>query len=135
MMMEHSESDTTFKGAERRHRRSTQVATALQYQLTTCAERSGLSSMVLADHDGLVLATSDLPMEQSEEIAALLPMLAQSSDFSGLLMGTQAPGAQVVVSSFHVAGSYLFLCAVGDYSKQAHKEIAKAKVGVRRILN
>ena len=120
---------------DRRVRRSEQLDTALSYQLDACVERAGLTTMVLADQDRLLVASSSTPDPKDEELAAILPLLVQGSDFAGILLGQQSPGDQVVVSEFNAAGTNLYLCAVGDYGRKTHEEVARAKVGVRRILN
>lgn len=119
---------------ERRVERSEARGVALGLQLQACAERAGASAMVLADPDGLLVATSRRGATSSEEIAAILPFLALNSDFAGLMMNRIPGGEQVVVSAFNVDGVDLYLCAVGDFSDRMHQEIAKAKMGVRRIL-
>jgi hypothetical protein len=119
---------------ERRVERSEMRGVALSLQLQACAERAGASAMVLADPDGLLVATSRCGACSSEEIASILPSLALGSDFAGLMMNRIPGGEQVVVSAFNVDGVDLYLCAVGDFSDRLHHEIAKAKMGVRRIL-
>jgi hypothetical protein len=120
---------------ERRFRRSDRIETALEYQLQACTERAGLRAMVLADHDGLLVASSPWSEERVEELAAIMPLLAKGDDFSGVVATEEDRSDPVLVSSFVAAGAPLFLCAVGDYGSESHHEIARAKVGVRRILN
>lgn len=129
--------ERSLRGArrERRQRRSERTELALNYQLQTSAERAKAATMVLADQDGLVVASSARGAETSEELAAILPMLTFGSDFAGLMMNTLPGGDQVVVSAFNAADTNLYLCAVGEFSEQMHFEIALAKSGVRRILN
>ena len=120
---------------ERRQRRSERTETALIYQLQACAERASASTMVLADQDGLLVASSQWGEDRSEELAAILPMLTLGTDFGGLMMNAMPGGPQVVVSSFRAAETDLYLCAIGDFSDQMHEEITTAKSGIRRILN
>jgi len=129
--------DRNLRGGrrERRVERSELVGEALGHQLQACAERAGATAMVLADPEGLLVATSRAGACSSEEIAAILPILALGSDFAGLMMNRIPGGEQVVVSAFNVAGIDLYLCAMGDFSERMHQEIARAKAGVRRILN
>ena len=130
-----SERDLRGGRRERRMERSEMRGEALGFQLQACAERAGATAMVLADPDGLLVATSRHGSNSSDEIAAILPFLALGSDFAGLMMNKIPGGEQVVVSAFNVAGIDLYLCAMGDYSERMHTEIARAKEGVRRILN
>jgi hypothetical protein len=121
---------------DRRTRRSEQTDEALELQLDACAERAGLDSMLLADRDGLLLATSQPAGDQSEEIAAVLPLLARGIDFSGNLL--EAAGAvrhELAVTAFEALGTELFLCALGGSDREVLAEIERAKAGVTRILN
>ncbi len=120
---------------ERRVQRSEHLGDAIGYQLGACAERAGLEALVLADGDGLLVASSPWSDERGEMIAAALPLLAKGSDFAGVLLDEGAGDEQVLVSTFQAAGTELFLCAVGSFGGPSHQEIARAKVGVRRILN
>ena len=121
---------------ERRVKRSNRLETALEYQLEACAERAGLEAMVLADDAGLLVASSPWSSERSETIAAFLPLLVEGSDYLGILRQEVGDGEEpVLISAFEAAGSELFLCAVGGFGGATHQEIARAKVGVRRILN
>jgi predicted regulator of Ras-like GTPase activity (Roadblock/LC7/MglB family) len=120
---------------ERRTRRSERIDEALSYQLEACVARAGLKALVVADGDGLVVASSPWHEARSEAVAAALPLVAQGSDFAGTLLDEGAGAEHVLVSSFVAAESELYICAVGDFGGDAHREIARAKVGVRRILN
>ncbi len=108
---------------------------ALDYQLQACAERAALTTMILADRDGLLVAASPKGEEKNEELAAILPMLIYGSNFAGMLLSKHPGGDQVVVSAFNAAGTDLYLCAIGDFGQQTYEEVTRAKEGVRRILN
>ncbi len=120
---------------ERRTRRSEQLDLALGYQLEACVERAGLNAMLLADQDGLLVASSPGTSREKEEIAAILPLLARGQDFTGNLLGRGVMCHTVAVSAFHTADTDLFLCALGDNGEGTFEEMALAKTGVTRILN
>lgn len=120
---------------DRRVRRSEQLDQALAFQLEACVERVGLEEMLLADQDGLLVASSAGSTTHSEEIAAILPLLARGHDFTGNLLSQGATCHKVAVSAFHAAETDLFLCALGDNGCETFAEIAQAKLGVTRILN
>jgi hypothetical protein len=121
---------------DRRVRRSDRVDEALSYQLDACTERAGLDAMLLADGDGLLVAVSKSSASDSEEIAAILPLLARGHDFTGNLVGhSGATCMEVAVSSFKAAASDLFLCALGGNDEMAFSQMELAKEGVGRILN
>src|SRR5689334_24439849 len=96
---------------ERRHRRSTSPHIALTLQLDAACE-DGLAAMVLADGDGLPLASSG-DGYACEEVAGRMVVVARRiRDFSGTLIG---PGQRwdVQMTKFEVDGNELVLCAVG----------------------
>jgi hypothetical protein len=120
---------------DRRVRRSERLDLALSYQLEACVERLGLEEMLLADQDGLLVASSAGEASSSEEIAAILPLLARGHDFTGNLLGKGVTCHTVAVSGFRAANTDLFLCALGDNGPVTFDQIALAKEGVARILN
>ncbi len=121
---------------ERRFRRSEQTDEALTYQLDACVERAELDIMLLADHDGLLVATSQSSGDDTEEIAAILPLLARGHDFIGSLVSHGGSSClEVAVSAFHISDSELFLCALGGNDQEVFNELEIAKSGVTRILN
>jgi len=122
--------------SERRVHRSEQLEEALSYQLEACVERAGLDAMLLADRDGLLVAESHQSADETDEIAAILPLLARGQDFTGnLLSRSGATCLELAVSSFSISDSELFLCALGGNDQVAFLEMERAKNGVQRILN
>ena len=119
---------------ERRVRRSDVTDKAMAYQLEACVERAGLTAMVVSDDQGLLVAASPWERQRSETVAAMLPLVARGHDAASGLLDEGANKEQVLVSSFDADGVELYICAVGGFDEQAHREVARAKVGISRIL-
>lgn len=117
---------------ERRRRRSTVLQEALTLQLDACAKRSGVDYMVLADHQGLIIARSR-EVGEAEEVAAYGPFLAERKPWAGRLPCEQGP-RDAAITPFRVGNQNVFLCAVGAQSKRVGGEMLHAQCGVRRIL-
>jgi len=117
---------------ERRKRRSEITEEALTLQLDASARRSGVDYMVLADHQGLVIARSR-DTGEAEEVAAYSPFLADSRSWAGRLPCERGP-RDTTIAPFRLGGQSLYLCAVGSQSKRVGGEILQAQCGVRRIL-
>lgn len=89
--------------------------------------------MVLADGDGLPLASSG-DGYACEEVAGRMVIVARKiRDFAGTLIG---PGQRwdVQMTKVHVDGNELVLCAVGGSAQARHRQLARAGHGVQRIL-
>jgi hypothetical protein len=117
---------------ERRRRRSTTPHIALTLQLETSCD-AGLAAMVLADGDGLPLASAG-DGYACEEVAGKIVVVARRiRDFAGTLIG---PGQRwdVQMTKFEVDGSELVLCAVGGTADDRQRQIARTVGGVQRIL-
>lgn len=117
---------------ERRKRRSSTPHIALTLQLDACCG-DGLAAMVLADGDGLPLASSG-DTYACEEIAGRMVIVARRiREFAGTLIG---PGQRwdVQMTKFEVDGSELVLCAVGGDAATRQRQLARAGDGVQRIL-
>ena len=117
---------------ERRRRRSTDPHIALSLQLASACE-TGLAAMVLADGDGLPLASAG-DGYACEEVAGKIVIVARRiREFAGTLLG---PGQRwdVQMTKFEVDGSELVLCAVGGTAADRQRQLALSRGGVQRIL-
>jgi hypothetical protein len=120
---------------ERRTRRSDRPSEALALQLQSCAERAGLQAVIVSDYDGFLVGASPWSREDSEELAALLPLLARDGRFAGILLGEASIGWAVQVETFKSEDERLFICAVGKIGPGVADEISTAVAGVSRILH
>lgn len=119
---------------ERRRRRATLVTQALRYQLDACCEAGRIQAMVVADGDGLPLASSG-DNEVCEEVAAnLVHVAARTPAFSGTLFGNGRRW-DVEMQKVTIDHGDLFVCAVGGSPEQRAYQLARGATGTRRILS
>lgn len=118
---------------ERRRRRADTVTQALRYQLASCCEDGRIDAMVVADGDGLPLASSG-DMYACDEVAARMVLVgSRIREFNGtLLENGQRWDIQMV--KFTVDGSELLVCAVGGSPDARKRQITRGAEGARRIL-
>lgn len=115
---------------DRRLRRSNDRFVALRYQLEHTRERGGIEALVLADDDGLVVASSG-DSAVCSELAAVCPLMARS--LMGMPMPPTLRGAEVAVRPVRVYGQDLYIgCVGGGVARDAH--LVHSKGGVERIL-
>ncbi len=118
---------------ERRRRRSASPHIALTLQLDACCDSGDVAAMVLADGDGLRLASSGDDYA-CEEVAGRIVMVARRiRDFAGTLIG---PGQRwdVQMTKFEVHGDELVLCAVGGSAEARQRLLTRSMGAVQRIL-
>lgn len=119
---------------ERRHRRSSDPCQALVYQFEASRERANLDAMVLADDQGLCIASSGDP-EVCEEIAAHMAILGHTVPrFRGVFLTEQKLRWTMHMRRFSVAGAELCLCAVGGATERRAEELVQSVGGTARIL-
>src|SRR5258705_9240099 len=95
----------SFRGTERRARRSDDTMTALHYQLAFARHQGGFDALVLADSAGCVVAGAGA-WAACELPAAYAPLLANDAS-SG------APVSHVDIQKLMVAGREVLRCARG----------------------
>ena len=118
---------------ERRRRRTDLITQALTYQLLACCEDGKMQAMVVADADGLPLATSGDRQACDEVAASMVHIGAKAPAFRGTLLG----GGQrwdVEMTRILVDGSPLVVCAVGGSAEQRRRQLARGAQGAMRIL-
>jgi len=119
--------------AERRILRSENTTEALCLQLDACRRAAALTGMVLADEEGITLATSGDP-QACGEVAAQLPLIGQKTPtFDGVLYSAEA-GWEVGMKRFRAADTELYLCAIGGLREPRSQQIQHSIGGVSRIL-
>jgi hypothetical protein len=115
---------------ERRRKRSSFSGLALQYWLSSLAQRKQLFALVLADSAGLLIG-SNLHGPEAEELAAVAPLLARpAEDKDSALERRKIP---MVIDRMQIDRSSLYLCAVGD-ERRSRECLRLAATGIRRIL-
>lgn len=117
---------------ERRSRRSSERGQALSYQLEACVERTGASFMVLADDDGLVLASSEHDPDECEEAAARMATLGLCEDPVGEIWREDRA---VAVLAFQAIGQRLMIGIGGPSVHEMLPEVERAIEGAKRILS
>jgi hypothetical protein len=118
---------------ERRRRRSELITQALTYQLNACCEDGRIHAMVIADDEGLPLASAG-DGATCDEVAATMALIANRTDqFTGtLLRGGRYWDIQM--ARVPVDGSELVVCAIGGSPEQRDRQVARGAQGTRRIL-
>lgn len=122
-----------MQAQERRRRRGTTVTQSLRYQLAACCEDGGIAAMVVADGDGLPLATSG-DAYACDEVAARMVLAGRKiQEFNGVLLG---PGHRwdVQMRKIELEGTQLLVCAVGGTADARRRQLARGAEGARRIL-
>ncbi|MCA9575914.1 MAG: hypothetical protein H6726_06980 [Sandaracinaceae bacterium] len=116
---------------ERRQQRTNERDAALRYQLEHSRARGGLEALVLADQQGMVVASAGAA-EVCEELGAIAPLMTRS------VMGMPLPpllrGGEVVVRPLRLYGQDLYLaCIGGGVARDAL--MSNSVTGVQRILS
>jgi hypothetical protein len=119
---------------ERRRRRSENTSLALHYQLDSGRKAARLDGLVLSDEDGFCLASSGDP-EACQEVAARLPFIGRKvPEFEGVLLGTES-GWRIRMRRMAIAGTELYLCAIGNQNATHDHDMTRTSGGIRRILD
>jgi hypothetical protein len=118
---------------DRRRRRGATTTEALRYQLEACCLDGRIEAMVVADGDGLPLASSGDTYACDEVAARMVLVGPRIREFNGTLLGV---GHKWDVQMMKVAvdGSELLVCAVGGTSAARKRQIVRGAEGARRIL-
>lgn len=118
---------------ERRHRRASETTQALRFQLLSCCEDGSIDAMVVADGDGLPLASSG-DTHACDEVAARMVLVgSRIREFNGTLLNDGARW-DVQMVKVDVDGEELLVCAVGGSAEARKRQIARGADGARRIL-
>lgn len=122
-----------MKTTERRRRRTNVITEALTYQLLACCEDGGMHAMVIADDEGLPLASTG-DAGACDELAARMALVgAKTPGFSGTLLG-DGQRWDVDMTKVDVHGSQLLVCAIGGNPDQRRRQLSRGAAGTRRIL-
>jgi hypothetical protein len=118
---------------ERRHRRANITTKALEYQLMSCCEDGRIEAMVVADGDGLPLASSGDAFACDEIAARMVLVGRRINEFTGTLLGA-GHAWQVQMRKIEFEGSELLVCAVGGTPEARTRQIKRGAEGALRIL-
>ena len=118
---------------ERRRRRATSATQALRFQLLSCCEDGKIEAMVVADGDGLPLASSGDTYACDEVAARMVLVGSRIREFDGTLLG-DGHRWDVQMVKVDVDGAELLVCAVGGSAAERHRQIARGAEGALRIL-
>jgi len=121
------------QGTERRRRRANMATQALRYQLQSCCEDGRIEAMVVADGDGLPLASSGDTFACDEVAARMVLVGPRIKEFNGTLLGA-GHSWQVQMMKFEVDGSELLVCAVGGTPEARKRQLTRGAEGALRIL-
>lgn len=118
---------------ERRRQRTHLVSQALRYQLAACCADGNIAAMVVADPDGLPLASSG-DAGDCEELAARMVLVgARIAELRGTLLG-DGRRWDVEMRKIQVDGVDLLVCAVGGSPEQRKRQVQRGAAGTLRIL-
>lgn len=118
---------------ERRRHRADNAFKALEYQLQACCEDGRIDAMVVANADGLPLASSGQP-EVCDEVAARMTLGSSLlPEFSGTLLGS-GQHWQVSAEKIDMDGSEVLLCVIGGTEDARHRQLARGVRGAIRIF-
>jgi len=118
---------------ERRRRRGNTVTQALRFQLATCCEEGRIEAMVVADGDGLPLASSGDTFACDEVAARMVLVGSRIKEFNGTLLGA-GNAWQVQMMKVDFEGSELLVCAVGGTAEARKRQLTRGASGALRIL-
>lgn len=116
---------------ERRRKRSTYKALALQYWMASVARRNRVVAMILADTSGLLVAGS-MKGPEAEELAAVAPLLMRENEQGETVADRHR--LPMSIDRLDVAGNSLYLCAVGE-GERCRQGIGQVRNGIERILD
>jgi len=121
---------------DRRHRRSERIGAALTYQLEHVTDVEELHAFVLADRNGLALATASSPTSalDVEELSALCPLLGEGRVGREAMDAALGYGRTTGMMTVDVGGEPMYLLCVAGGRAAAERSVQRAAPGVRRIL-
>ncbi len=122
-----------MRTTERRRRRADNTTEALKFQLEACCDDGRIEAMVVADGDGLPLASSGDTFACDEVAARMVLVGPRIKEFSGTLLGA-GHAWQVQMRKVEIEGSELLVCAVGGTAEARARQIARGTEGALRIL-
>lgn len=119
---------------EKRRRRSDRTQKALNYQIEHVVDEFGMDLMVLADHNGLVVAAAG-----DRRAAKVFAVYAESLEKGGepdpalKAVMPELSADRIVCKSITLDDFPLYLCAVMDTDEETMAGFDRARTGLQRI--
>ncbi|MBX3154420.1 MAG: hypothetical protein KF773_00345 [Deltaproteobacteria bacterium] len=123
-----------MRNTERRVRRGNTITQALEYQLDACCNDGRITAMVVADGDGLPLASSGDTYACDEVAARMVRVGPRLLEFNGTVLNNSGQQWEVQILKIFVSGSELLVCAVGGTAEARSRQITRGAAGAVRIL-
>ncbi|HWO26007.1 MAG TPA: hypothetical protein VNO30_45075 [Kofleriaceae bacterium] len=118
---------------DRRLRRGATVTQSLRFQLAACCEEGHIAAMVVADENGLPLASSGDPYACDEVAARMVLVGPRIREFNGVLFGS-GHRWDVQMKKVDCQGAELLVCVVGGTAEARQRQITRGAEGAVRIL-
>ena len=122
-----------MKTVERRRQRTHLVSQALRYQLAACCKDGAIAAMVVADRDGLALASSGDAADCEELAARMVHVGARTDEFRGTMLGAGRRW-DVQMRKIQIDDVDLLVCAIGGSPEQRERQVQRGATGTLRIL-
>jgi hypothetical protein len=116
---------------DRRKRRSSSAAVAIELALTSAAARARLDAMIVVDDDGMLVARSRGPLDLSM-LAAVTPIVGRGQAIPRI----KREGRQLDMSveTIEIAGDRYYVAALGGRYLERRRELEDGVAAARRIL-
>jgi hypothetical protein len=128
-----AEDDLAMHTKDRRRHRADTTTQALRYQLAACCADGRIEAMVVADGDGLPLASSGDTYACDEVAARMVRVGSRIQEWNGTLLGAGHMW-NVQMVKVDIDGTELLVCAVGGTPESRKAQIARGAEGAIRIL-
>lgn len=116
---------------ERRQRRSTSVAVAIELALTCAADRGGLEAVLVVDDDGLLVARSRCAIDLSM-LAAVTPIVGRGQAVPRIKR--EGKPLDLSVETIELDGQRFYVAALGGRYAERRRELQDSVLATRRIL-
>jgi hypothetical protein len=116
---------------ERRHRRSTHAAEALELALTSAARRGQLDAVLVVDDQGMLVAKSNTDLDLTM-LAAVTPIVGRGKTSPRVRRGGEP--LDMSVDAVEVLGEVLYVAALGGTHRTRLREVAGSMAATKRIM-
>ncbi|MCX4240509.1 hypothetical protein [Paraliomyxa miuraensis] len=116
---------------ERRRRRSSNTAEALELALTHAANRGRLDAVLVVDEQGMLVAKSDTSLDLSM-LAAVTPIVGRGKAIPRIRRNGESRDMSVDV--LELMGEVLYVAALGGSYRMRAREVAGTIAATKRIL-